>query len=72
MAVDAQQGQGQVEQLPEDTYVDVKIKEGQIIRLKVPFNIDPVVYATEYLQQALNDEDLGWNKSRVTQAHSCS
>ncbi len=30
----------------------------QIIRLKVPFNIDPVVYATEYLQQALNDEGL--------------
>ena len=59
VAVDVQQGQ--VEQLPEDpneSYVDVKIKEGQIIRLKVPFNIDPVAYATEYLQQALNDEDL--------------
>ena len=56
-----EQGQGQVEQLNDDetgSYVDVKIKEGQIIRLKVPFNIDPVVYASEYLQQAINDEEM--------------
>jgi hypothetical protein len=52
-----EQGQEQVEQLNSDasgSYVDVKIKEGQIMRLKVPFNIDPVVYASEYLQQAVN------------------
>ena len=40
------------------SYVDVKIKEGQIIRLKVPFNIDPVAYAAEYLQHAINVEGV--------------
>ncbi len=55
-------GQPQVSggQVVEDdgSYVDVKLKEGQIIRLKVPFNIDPVVYAAEYLQQAIGEGEM--------------
>ena len=49
----------EVDQLEDDgSYVDVKLKEGQIIRLKVPFNIDPVVYAAEYLQQAIGEGEM--------------
>ena len=48
------QGQVAAEDEAPGSYVDVKIKEGQIIRLKVPFNIDPVAYAAEYLQHAIN------------------
>ena len=31
-------------------YVDLKIKEGEQIRLKIPLGADPLVYATQYLQ----------------------
>jgi len=49
----------EVDQLEDNgSYVDVKLKEGQIIRLKVPFNIDPVVYAAEYLQQAIGEGEM--------------
>ena len=58
VAVDVQQGQGQLTDDSSATYVDVKIKDDQIIRLKVPFNIDPVAYAAEYLQQAIVSEEL--------------
>ena len=52
------QGQLAVEDEASGSYVDVKIKEGQIIRLKVPYNIDPVAYAAEYLQHAINVEGV--------------
>ena len=62
VSIDGQVGSGQVvevDQLEDDgSYVDVKLKEGQIIRLKVPFNIDPVVYAAEYLQQAIGEGEM--------------
>lgn len=58
VAVDVQQGQGQLTDDSSATYVDVKIKDDQIIRLKVPFNIDPVAYAAEYLQQAIVSQEL--------------
>ena len=62
VSIDGQVGGGQVvevDQLEDDgSYVDVKLKEGQIIRLKVPFNIDPVVYAAEYLQQAIGEGEM--------------
>ncbi len=60
VSIDGQEPQVSGGQVVEDdgSYVDVKLKEGQIIRLKVPFNIDPVVYAAEYLQQAIGEGEI--------------
>ena len=35
---------------PNSQYVDLSIKEGEHVRLKVPLDADPMVYAKEYLQ----------------------
>jgi hypothetical protein len=60
VSIDGQEPQVSGGHVVEDdgSYVDVKLKEGQIIRLKVPFNIDPVVYAAEYLQQAIGEGEM--------------
>jgi hypothetical protein len=52
----SEQGQVEVEEETPGSFIDVKIKEGQIIRLKVPLNVDPVAYAAEYLQNTINED----------------
>lgn len=42
---------------PNAQYVDLTIKEGQHIRLKVPMDTDPIAYAKEYLQ-TMADQDM--------------
>lgn len=39
-----------------ENYVDVEVKDGQRIRLKVPSNIDPTTYGREYLQSLERQE----------------
>ena len=41
---------------PNAQYVDLSIKDGEQVRLKVPLDADPMVYAKEYLQSLSNSE----------------
>ena len=41
-----------------ENYVDVEVKDGQRIRLKVPANIDPAAYGREYLQSMERQEQV--------------
>ena len=39
---------------PNAQYIDLSIKDGEQVRLKVPLDADPMVYAKEYLQSLSN------------------
>ena len=39
-------------------YVDLAIKEGQQIRLRVPLDADPIAYAKEYLQSLADNGEM--------------
>ena len=41
---------------PDAQYIDLSVKEGEQVRLKVPLDADPMVYAKEYLQSLSNSE----------------
>lgn len=39
-------------------YIDLSLREGQQIRLKVPLDADPLVYARNYLQSVADDSEI--------------
>ena len=53
---------------PNAQYIDLSIKDGEQVRLKVPLDADPMVYAKEYLSTLSNSEvALSLDSSGISQ-----